>query len=74
MMAFISKGKKLHVSAYSGHLQVLTNDNDDEISTSTRGLCILYIILIVRKLSKPEDGRYRPKHVVFFPLPINTII
>ena len=24
MMAFISNGKKLHVSAYSGHLQVLT--------------------------------------------------
>ena len=24
MMVFISNGKKLHVSAYSGHLQVLT--------------------------------------------------
>ena len=24
MMLFISNGKKLHVSAYSGHLQVLT--------------------------------------------------
>ena len=21
---------------------------------------------LARKLSKPEDGRYRPKHVVFF--------
>jgi len=35
-----------------------------EISTST---------LLARKLSKPEDGRYRPKHVVFTLL-INTII
>ena len=43
------------------------NDNDDdEISTSTRGLCILYITLIARKLSKPDDDRYRPKHVVFY--------
>jgi len=42
------------------------NDNDDEISTSTRGLCILYITLIARKLSEPDDGRYRPKHVVFY--------
>ena len=42
------------------------NDNDDEISTSPRGLCILYITLIARKLSKPDDGRYRPKHVVFY--------
>ena len=25
----------------------------------------LYITLIARKLSKPDDGRYRPKHVVF---------
>ena len=40
------------------------NDNDDEISTSTRGLCILYITLIARKLSKHDDGRSRPKHVV----------
>ena len=35
--------------------------------------CILYISLIARKLSKPDDGRYRPKHVVFLLL-INTII
>jgi len=33
---------------------------------------ILYAPL-ARKLSKPEDGRYRPKHVVF-PLLINIII
>ena len=29
--------------------------------------------ILARKLPKPEDGRYRPKHVVF-PLLINTII
>jgi len=46
---------------------------DVEISTSPHGLGILYKILLARKLSKPEDGRYRPKHVVF-PLLINTII
>jgi len=40
--------------------------NDDEISTSTRGLCKLYITLIARKLSEPDDDRYRPKHVVFY--------
>jgi len=34
-------------------------------------LGILYKTLLARKLSKPEDGRYRPKHVVF-PLLINT--
>jgi len=33
----------------------------------------IYIYLIVGKLSKPEDGRYRPKHVAFLLL-INTII
>jgi len=33
----------------------------------------LYDTLLARKLSKPEDGRYRPKHVVF-PLLINIII
>ena len=26
----------------------------------------IYIYLIARKLSKPDDGRYRPKHVVFY--------
>ena len=40
MMVFISN-RKLHVSAYSGHHQVLTT------------------------LSKADDGRYSPKHVVF---------
>ena len=37
----------------------------DEISTSPRGLCILYITLIAR-MSKPDDDRYGPKHVVFY--------
>ena len=69
-MVFISNGK-LHVSAYSGRHQVLTNhanddDDDDDISTSTRCLCILYITLIARKLSKPDVGCYRPKNVVFY--------
>jgi len=45
--------EKLHVSAYSGHLQILAT------------FLLLYKILLARKLSKPEDGRYRPKHVVF---------
>ena len=53
MMVFISNGK-LHVSAYSGHHQVLTTF-----------VGILYKTLIARKLSKPDDGRYSPKHVVF---------
>ena len=39
---------------------------NDETSTSTRDLCILYITLIARKLSKPDDGRYRLKHVVLY--------
>jgi len=33
----------------------------------------IYKTLLARKLSKPEDARYRPKHVVF-QLLINTII
>ena len=37
---------------------------DVDISTSPRGLDILYKTLLGRKLSKPEDGRCRPKHVV----------
>ena len=44
MMVFISN-RKLHVSAYSGHRQVLTT-------------------FLVKEL---YDGRYRPKHVVFYP-------
>ena len=39
---------------------------DVEISTSPRGLGILYKTLLTRKFSKPDDGRYRPKHVVFY--------
>ena len=38
------------------------------------GLVSLTSSLLARKLSKPEVGRYRPKHVVFFPLLINTTI
>jgi len=41
--------------------------------SKTRGLDILYKTLLERNLSKPEEGRYRPKHVVC-PLLINTII
>jgi len=63
-MVFISN-TKLHVSAYSGHRQ-LTTFLLYEISTLTRVLCILYITLIARKLSKPDDGHYRPKHVVLY--------
>jgi len=33
---------------------------------------MLYVTLMAKKLSKREDGRCRPKHVVF-PLLINTI-
>jgi len=43
--------EKLYVSAYSGQLQVLT---------------AILLKKKARKLKKPEDGRYRPKHVVFF--------
>jgi len=51
-MVFVSNGK-LHSSAYSGHHQVLTIFLLQELYTK----CI--------KLSKPDYGRYRPKHVVF---------
>jgi len=37
----------------------------DAISTSPHSLCILYITLIAR-MSKPDDGHYRPKHIVFY--------
>jgi len=42
-----------------------SNDNDNEISTSPCGLGILYKTLTARKLSEPDDGRYRSKHVGF---------
>ena len=84
MMVFISNGK-LHVSAYSGHHQVLTTFLLQElhimckirvapyskkvvnivIYNVPRRFCTLYVTLIARKLSKPDDGRYTPKHVVF---------
>jgi len=37
---------------------------DVEISTFY-GLGTLYKTLLARMMSKTEDGRYRPKHVVF---------
>ena len=61
--------EKLHVSAYSGHLQVLTIFLLKEIYI----ICLNRISLLARKLSKPENGRYRLKYVVS-PLLINTII
>ena len=79
MMVFISNGKKLHVSAYSGHLQVLTNFLLKEFYIICLNRVVMLrshhftCIILARKLSKPEDGRYRPKHVVS-PLLINTII
>jgi len=50
-----------------GDVEISSDDADDydELLTSPRGLCVLYITLIARKLSKPDDGRYRLKHVVF---------
>jgi len=68
-MVFISNEKKLHVSAYSGHRQVLTNFLLKEFYV----ICLNRVNSFRRKLSEPEDGRCRPKHVVF-PLLINTII
>ena len=66
-MVFISYGGKLHVSAYNGHLQVLTTFLLKEfyIICKNWSLGILYRSLLARKLSKPEDGRYRLKHVIF---------
>ena len=55
--------KKLHVSAYSVHLQVLTIFLLKEF----------YKTLLAKRLSKLDVGRYRPKHIVFLLL-INTII
>jgi len=48
-MVFINK-EKLHVSAYSGHLQVLRGD--DEISTSPCSLGILYKTLLAENCQK----------------------
>jgi len=65
--------ERLYVSAYSDHLQVLTTFLLKEFYIIYNIIGILYKTLLARKLSKPEGGRYRPKHVVF-PLLINTII
>jgi len=51
--------------AFKLYGEVNSVNDDDEISTSPRGLGILYKTLLARKLSEPEDGRYKPKHVVF---------
>ena len=61
----VSLTSSSYPSPYSSELFVLGGGVDDKISTSPRGLGILYKALLARKLSKPEDGRYRPKHVVF---------
>jgi len=68
-MVLVNNEKELHVSAYSGHLHVLTTFLFKEFYI----ICTLYKTLLARKLSKSEDGRSRPKHVVFTLL-INTII
>ena len=69
-MVFFSK-EKLHVSAYSGQLQILTisrnsTQNDDEISTSPRDLGILYKTLLAENcqtLKMAAIGR----NMQFFP-------
>jgi len=48
--------EKLHVSAYSGHLQVLTTFLLKEFYIICI-LGILYKTLLARKLLKPEEGR-----------------
>jgi len=48
--------EKLHVSAYSGHLQVLTTFLLKEFYIICI-LDILYKTLLARKLLKPEEGR-----------------
>ena len=71
---FSIANKHHHLSIfYSCVLTEFTPPYSLEISTSPRGLDILYKTLLARKLSKPEDSRYRPKHVDF-QLLINTII
>ena len=64
--------EQVHAAAYSGHFQVLKTFLIKEFYIP-HGLGILYEKILARKLSKPEDGRHRPKHVVF-PFLINTII
>jgi len=62
--------KKLHVSAYSGRLKVETTFLLKEFYV----ICLNRVVMfLARKLSKSEDGRYRPKCVVFLLL-INTNI
>jgi len=58
--------EKLHVSAYSGNLQVLTTFLLKFLYNmpKPRGDVLSKKTLLARKLSKSEDDRYRPKHVV----------
>ena len=63
--------KKLHVSAYSGHLQVLTTFLLKDFYITCLDRVVMFrshhhFILLATKLSKPDDGCYRPKHVVFY--------
>ena len=65
MMVFTINGK-LHVSAYSGHHQILTTLAIRVLYNMPKHVVdIFYKVLIVRNLSKPNDGRYKPKHVEF---------
>ena len=43
----------------------ISNRKNDMFRHIVAILYILYETLLARKLSKPEDGRYRPKHIVF---------
>jgi len=44
MMVFISNGKKLHVLAYSGHLQVLTTFLLNEFYI----ICLNHVVMLLR--------------------------
>jgi len=57
---FYSIMKKLHVSAYIGHHQVFLPIKGVYISEY---ILLRYIDPLIGK--KPDDGRCRPKHVVF---------
>ena len=62
MMVFISNGK----TTCFGLLRPSSGfDNFLAIRVIYNMHMHIYITLIARKLSKPDEGRYRPKHVVF---------
>jgi len=58
--------EKLHISTYNGHLQVLTTFLLKEFYIICLNRMVTLISQEARKLSKSEDGRYRPKHLVFY--------